>query len=443
MPTPPKPSRQRRLRLLSGALGVALAAAACAPASAVPSLPALRVGAIFPLSGSTAADARDEYVGASLAAQLVNQAGGIRGRHISLDLRDVDSTAQIDSAVAGLRRDGVSLVMGAYASQLSIPAAAAVARAGMVYWETGAVADQVTGQGSPLVFRVGANGADLGGNSGRFVVQQLAPRLGAQIMAAGAFLVTANDAYAHSVANGARAALLAGGVAVSGEAVYDPFAPDWGPVIAQLRAAHPSILLLSSHVPDGVAFRLAFLAAGLQVQAFIGTTMAQCTDFGAALGADAVGVFASDRPDYGFNVDALSGPARALFQRFAAAWSRVRGGTPTEEAISGFSAAWALFDQVLPRAARLDASAIAAAARSLDLATGSLPNGAGVRFSSAADDMGQNLRAAADIWQWQAPRHYVVVWPATYATGSTELFALAAPATPSEAPSASPAPSGW
>jgi branched-chain amino acid transport system substrate-binding protein len=413
-------SHRRRLTALSGAVGVAVLVTGCAPTS--PSQPApLRIGAIFPLSGAAATDASDEYLGAAIAAQMVNDGGGVQGRRISLDVRNVASIGQISAAVDNLRGDGVPVVIGAYSSQLSIPAAAAVAQAGMVYWETGAVADQVTGQGSPLVFRVGANGADLGGNSGRFVLQQLVPRLGAHAHSENAFLVTADDAYAHSVSAGARAALTAGGMPVAGEAVYNAFAPNWAPVIAQIRSAKPAVLLLSSHVPDGVAFRRAFLAAGLRVQAFVGTTMAQCTDFGAALGADAVGVFASDRPEYGFNEAALDPGARTLFARFAAAWSKTRDGLPTEEGISGFSAAWALFAKALPTASSLNAQAIARAARAIDMPTGSMPNGAGVLFSSAPDQLGQNVRAAADIWQWQAPQHYVVVWPATYATGTVKM----------------------
>jgi branched-chain amino acid transport system substrate-binding protein len=430
---------RRRWSALSCAVGAAVLIAGCAPAAAgAPSV--LRIGAIFPLTGGAAADAGDEYLGALIAVQMVNAGGGVQGRQISLDVRSVDSVDQIAPAVRSLRRDGVPVVMGAYSSQLSIPAAAMVARAGMVYWETGAVADQVTGQGSPLVFRVGANGADLGGNSGRFVLQQLVPRLGASAGSSSAFLVTADDAYAHSVAAGARAALSAGGMPVAGEAVYNPFTPNWGAVIDQIRTAHPDVLLLSSHVPDGVAFRRAFLAAGLHVKAFIGTTMAQCTDFGAALGADAVGVFASDRPDYGFNDRALSGGARTLFQRFSAMWSKDRGGLPTEEAISGFSAAWALFANALPHALGMNAQAIAGAARAVDLPNGSLPNGAGLLFSTQLDELGQNVRAAADIWQWQAPQQYVVVWPATYATGSVEMGSSAASSaeTPQGAPSA-----GW
>jgi branched-chain amino acid transport system substrate-binding protein len=389
-------------------------------------LPPLRIGAVFPLSGPTAAEAHDEYRGAQLAAQLVNADGGAGGRQIALDVRDVTSPAAAQQAADSLRGDGVPAVIGGYASALSIPLAAAVARDGMVYWETGAVADQVTGQGSPLVFRVGADGADLGGNSGHFVVSDIAPRLGVQPAAISAFLVTVDDAYGHSVADGARSALTGGGVRVSGEAVYDPQAPDFAPVLAAVAAARPQVLVLSSHVNDGIAFRRAFLASQIYVQAFMGTTMAQCyPEFGDALGADAVGVFASDRPDAGFNPAALDSSALAVYRRFAASWTRPTGSAPTEEGLAGFSSAWVLFHDVLTRTQPTPA-AVAAAARALDLPPRSVPNGGGVRFGRSPADLGQNVLAASVIWQWQGVRHSVVVWPSAYATGHPTMVPLPA-----------------
>jgi branched-chain amino acid transport system substrate-binding protein len=387
--------------------------------------PALRVGAIFPLAGTAKPLAEQEYLGVGIARDMVNAAGGVHGQPIALDLRDVESTGDVQSAVNSLRGDGARVVLGAYSSSLSIPTSAAVARDGMVYWETGAVADRVTGQGFPLVFRVGANGADLGGNSGRFVVTQIAPRLQRAPSSLRAFLVTADDAYAHSVGDAARVALTAGGVTVAGEAVYETYLPQWPAVIAAVRAAHPDVLILSSHIPDGIAFRRAFLAAGLHVDAFIGSTMAQCLpDFGDALGPDAVGVFASDRPEDDFNPSALAASARALFDRFAAEWHRRTGTAPTEEGIAGFSSAWPLFHDVLPAATGGSAQQIAAVARTLDMPEGSLPNGAGLLFSNAASQLGQNTRAAAVIWQWQAVRHSVVVWPPVYATGTVAMVPL-------------------
>jgi len=101
-------------------------------------------------------------------------------------------------------------------------------------------------------------------------------------------------------------AVDAGGLRVMGESVYNPYTPDWAPVMQALAAAKPDILVLSSHIQDGIAFRRAFLAAGLQVGVFMGTTMAQCDqDFGNVLGSGAVGVFASDRPQGNFNANAL------------------------------------------------------------------------------------------------------------------------------------------
>jgi hypothetical protein len=49
-----------------------------------------------------------------------------------------------------------------------------------------------------------------------------------------------------------------------------------------------------------------------------------------------------------------------------------------------------------------------------------------VLFGSSPSLLGQNLRAAAVIWQWQAIRRSVVVWPATYATGRIMMVPLPA-----------------
>ena len=38
--------------------------------------------------------------------------------------------------------------------------------------------------------------------------------------------------------------------------------------------------------------------------------------------------------------------------------------------------------------------------------------------------LGQNDRAAAVIWQWQAVRTYEFVWPPTYATGQVAFVPL-------------------
>jgi hypothetical protein len=128
--------------------------------------------------------------------------------------------------------------------------------------------------------------------------------------------------------------------------------------------------------------------------------------------------------EYGYGPSSSTGPADE-YQLQGPDLAASTG--PTEEGLSGFTAAWALFHEVLPPAAAqgaLDAARIATAARSLDLASGSLPNGAGLRFSREATTLGQNVRAAAVVWQWQAVRTYAFVWPPTYATGAIRFVPL-------------------
>jgi hypothetical protein len=327
---------------------------------------------------------------------------------------------------------------------------------------------------------VGASGTNLGANSASFAATQLAPRLGRTVRELRIAIVAADDDYARSVAAAAASTAARAGAPIVADLGYDLNLPEWPAVMARLADARPDVVILASHIPDGIAFRRAMLGAGLRVGALIGSTMAECDpDFAGDLGPDAVGIFASDRPIGGFQPSALDPTARALYDRFAAAWAAraggspgvgspgpgaggyggygsdrygsgsagspaaspgdgaytingpVEGGTaasgPSEEGLSGFAAAWALFHDVLPLAAgtgSIDPSGIAAAARTLDLPNGALPNGAGLRFSSDPATLGQNERAAAVIWQWQAVRSYTFVWPPTYRTGEIGFVPL-------------------
>ncbi len=444
----------------------------------------IRIGAVFPISGNAASLAGPELRGVQIAVDLVNADGGVGGRPIELEVRDLRSRAESDAVMRELKALGIEIVIGAYSSDLSIAASEAADRAGLLYWEAGAVADRLTGRGLPMVFRVGTNGRTLGANSASFAAEELAWRLGKPVPELRVAIAVAEDDYARAVADAAEETALARGMPVVVRRGYNLAVPNWPSVMADLAAARPDVIILASHIPDGIAFRQAMLSAGLRVGALIGSTMAECDpDFAGVLGPDAIGIFASDRPTAGFKPSALNAEAAAAYARFAPAWqaaareSSGEGDAPgdpgahddegygggygdpygesaytifgpdqdataeeSEEALAGFSAAWALFRHVLPDAARagvdvapgaagggaaaLTAASVAQAARGLDLPDGSLPNGAGLRFSSDPERLGQNERAAAVIWQWTAERTYEFVWPPSYKTGDIGFVPL-------------------
>jgi branched-chain amino acid transport system substrate-binding protein len=404
---------------------VAFACAACATAPSGGGTASIKVGAVFPLSGPQASLAKQEYAGVQIARDLANADGGVDGAPIELVTRDLTSESDATIRIEDLKAHRVNAVLGAYSSSLSMPVSDAAQAAGMLYWEAGAVADQLTGRGYPLVFRVGASGSNLGTMSGHFAAEVLAPRLSRAPSQLTMAIVHNLDGYPSSVAAAVNQQAEQEGIPVVANVAYDAHAPDWPAVLAQVRAAQPNILVLASYIADGVDFRRAMLKSGVHVDAFIGSTMAQCVpDFGAMLGADAIGVFAADRPPHGFNPGALTATGKRAYDRFSAAYLREFGSEPTEEALAGFGAAWALFHYVMPHARDLSALAMAASARSLDLPNGTLANGAGIKFSSSPEAMGQNTRAASVIWQWQGVRHSVTVYPPVFATGSPGFIPL-------------------
>ena len=408
-----------------GAIGVAILLAACATAPTRTAQATINIGALFPLTGSQAPLAKQEYAGVQIARDFVNADGGIDGVPITLVSRNLIVESDAPARVKELKAQGVHAVLGAYSSGLSMPVSAAAQSNGLLYWEAGAVADRLTGRGYPLVFRVGATGTNLGTMSSHFAAEVLAPRLNKSPAGLRMVIVHNVDAYPTNVADAAVRQAKRDAIPVVADIAYDARVPDWNSVLAQVSAAKPNILVLSSYIADGVDFRRAMLKSGLHVDAFIGSTMAQCVpDFGAMLGADAIGVFASDRPPQGFNPAALTPTGRAIYDRFASAYQKEYGTAPTEESLAGFAAAWTLFHYVLPSAHDLSPSALAAAARALDLPSGTLANGAGVKFATTSDLMGQNLRAASVIWQWQGVRHSVTVYPTVFATGASEFIPL-------------------
>jgi hypothetical protein len=72
---------------------------------------------------------------------------------------------------------------------------------------------------------------------------------------------------------------------------------------------------------------------------------------------------------------------------------------------------------VLPAAASQDPAAVAAAARTVRIPAGGLPNGSGLEFAPPGGaDAGANLRAASVIWEWTQVNQREVTWPPQFAT---------------------------
>jgi ABC-type branched-subunit amino acid transport system substrate-binding protein len=221
------------------------------------------------------------------------------------------------------------------------------------------------------------------------------------------------------VADGARAELADRKLETVADVAYDPRRYDPAKVVAEIAAARPDVLFVVAYLKDGVALRKEQVRQHLPLLASIGTSSSYCMpEFGALLGKDAVGLFASDKPDtHGINPEGLAPDAQALLERADAAYRKAYGHSMSAAALAGFSGAWALFHHVLPEASSLAPADVAAAARRVRVPAGGLPNGSGIQFAPPGGaDAGANLRAASVIWEWTEVNQRDVVWPGQFAT---------------------------
>ena len=402
-----------------------MSAAGCTSVAAGNDPGTIRVGAVYPLSGSQGQGGVDEHRGVLLAAELVNADGGVGGRSIEIVSTDVPAAEAAPGAVDDLARRGIDVVLGSYGSTISAPASETAAAHDMLFWETGAVGTLTdrSNQGE-RTFRMPPTGAVLGRNAIAFVKGPLArafARDPGELRYAVSFV---DDLYGRAVAGGALQAARELDLDVVGRFGYDVTSVDYDALARRIGRSGADVLFVSAYLVDAVELRRALVRNDVDLLASIGTSSSYCMpEFGAALGHEAVGLFASDKPS-GDAIDpsTLRPEGAELLERGRAAYAERWHEEMSPAALAGFSAAWALFAEVIPVAAaapaeELDPDAIAEAARSIDLPMGSLPNGSGVRFGEPGSPTeGDNVAAAAVIWEWMVPGEHMVVWPPSLAT---------------------------
>lgn len=393
-------------RYIALLLGSAAIATACARSE-----PAILVGAVYPTGGHQGPGGIEEYRGVELAAQYVNQYANKKAtRPVRLKLRPTEHREDAPAAVDELAETGAQVIVGSYGSTISVPAARAAERHGLVFWETGAVGDLPMGSsGSPTAFRFPASGRVLGKQAVAFVRDQL------HIGEGNVFTVAyVDDVYGSSVARGAIDEIRASGLALGADLPYDLTKVDYEDLVDRVGKAGTDVLVVVAYLDDGVALRRAVVKRDLDLKANIGTSSSYCMiQFGALLGPDAVGLFASDKPD-GASVDAgkLKPEAAEALEWARRTYKQRHRAAMTAPALTGFAGAMALFGHVLPAATSITAASIARAAERADVPRGALPDGSGLRFTSSR----ANERATNVIWEWVARERREVVWPPALAS---------------------------
>jgi branched-chain amino acid transport system substrate-binding protein len=389
----------------------------------------IRIGVLLPITGPFAKNGIENWEAVQIARDMINERGGIDGRKIEYLLGDATSpNAAISETERLISRDGIKITTGSFASPLAIAVSQASERHGVFHWETTGAAEIITRRGFKHTFQVGAPARKYSEAAVDFAIEELAKRLDKPVAELRIALLWENRAFGKSVGDGVRAYGERKQIKLVYDEGYDQFTTDMTPIVQKLKDMKPDVVIAISFPNDAILFQRKAKELDFNVAAFIGVSAGYSSpDLRNSVGDAVVGLFVSDFPPK-VNANVLKPEVRKVADEFYKRYEEKMKRPPAGHASAGFSAIWALFTEVVPKAKTFEPDELRDIALKLDLPEGSLVNGSGIKFTNFdwADDpkdAGQNLRAAIGVWQWTKTGNEQV-FPPKLATAAPTMVPL-------------------
>src|ERR1700744_6014586 len=366
----------------------------------------IRVGVLLPLTGPLAKNGCENWEAMQIRRDMINERGGINDRKVEYLQGDANTpNAAISETERLITKDGIKITTGSFASPIAIAVSQAAERHGVFHWETTGAAEIITRRGFKHTFQVGAPARRYGQAAVDFINDDLAKRLGKPVGDLKIALLWENRAFGKSVGDGIRAYSQTKGIKLAYDEGYDQTTTDMTPIVQKLKDVAPDILIAISFPNDAILFQRKAKELDFDVSAFIGVSAGYSSpDLRDSIGDSVVGIFVADFPPK-VNANALKPEVRTVAEEFYKRYEAKLKRPPAGHATAGFSAIWALFTEVLPKAKTYQPDELRDIALKLDLPEGSLVNGSGIKFTNFdwpddPKDAGQNLRASIGVWQW-------------------------------------------
>jgi branched-chain amino acid transport system substrate-binding protein len=383
--------------LASIMLATTLAAAAQEP---------IKIGVLLPFTGPLAKNGIENWEAMQIARDMINERGGINGRKIEYVQGDATTpNAAISETERLISKDGIKITTGSFASPIAIAVSQAAERHSVFHWETTGAAEVITHRGFKYTFQVGAPARKYGQAAIDFVLNDLAKRLNKPVADLKIALLWENRAFGKSVGDGIRTYSQTKGIKLVYDEGYDQTATDMTPIVQKLKDMTPDILIAISFPNDAILFQRKAKELDFNVGAFVGVSAGYSSpDLRDSIGDSVVGIFVADFPPK-VNANVLKPEVKTVAEEFYKRYEAKMKRAPAGHAAAGFSAIWALFTEVLPKAKAYEPDELRDIALKLDLPEGSLVNGSGIKFTNfdVPDDLkgaGENLRASIGVWQW-------------------------------------------
>ena len=231
-----------RRTLIKGATGSVLLAGVGMPVIVRAQADAIRIGHLTPLTGFLGPLGEYAVMGVKLAAEEINNAGGVMGRKIELVMEDLVNP-QTASAKAErlIERDKVAMIIGEISSASGLAIGQVANRMKTVFINTGCNSDALRGAScNPYMFHIeGANS---------MYVMAVGQYLLRENMVQGKkwYSLTADYAFGHDLLRVAKKFMGSNGGQFAADELVPSEATDFSPYLLKIRQSQPDLVVSNS-----------------------------------------------------------------------------------------------------------------------------------------------------------------------------------------------------
>ena len=315
----------------------------------------IKIGFNAPLTGFAAADGNSALVGARLAVEQVNAAGGINGDEIELVVYD-DQASPKEAAPLAVKmttQDEVTAAISGSYSGATRAAATIFQENAVPYISAYAVHPDITRAGD-YVFRT----SFMGEVQGRAGAKLIGDVMGLKRVA----LITLSNDFGKSLAAGFKEKAAAFGIEITGESEYSIKDREFGPIVSKVKADDPDAIYASGYFFTAGPLVRQIRAAGIAAPV-IGQEGYDSQKFIEIAGPDAEGVIITTSLDR----DSSNPTTQAFIKDF-----EDKAGYPTDMVAASAHTAVLVMAKALEKAGAGDRAALrsAIAESSVDASTG-------------------------------------------------------------------------
>lgn len=229
----------------------------------------LKIGAVLPLSGSSATAGEDQRRGLELAVEEINAAGGVLGEPVQTMIED--SGARVPSALDAAKKlvtvDDVPVVIGEYSSGITIPVATYLVQEGRVHVNIGSSSGKVRDIGEGSYSVIGLDNV-----SSAYAAQDLYD-LGYRRVA----VITPNNAFGQGAAGEFEKAFKALGGEVVNTVLYTEGQTSYRRELQQMDRTKPDAYFYSAYGKDAATINREAYELGLNQTQWYAGYMSMCT----------------------------------------------------------------------------------------------------------------------------------------------------------------------